>query len=216
VLIVGPGERFSTPAAGPSGQPRGLARPSIRSAQFSAIFPAATPAVRLEIDLDQLADEVATRVAARLADRLPPQDTSPWMAMDEAIRYTKIPAGTFRKLVAAGRLPVHGGRRKLFHRAELDSALRGSSRLSSCLRASTPSSAPSVGRRAAGIRFAHDGQGRHSWSRTQHTRVIRAGGARSPNQNACSAVAKVTPRVVPSRASRYSQGLALHGIADAT
>lgn len=34
--------------------------------------------------------------------------------MDEAIEYTRIPAGTFRKLVAAGRLPAHGGRRKLY------------------------------------------------------------------------------------------------------
>ena len=84
--------------------------------------------MRLEIDLDQLADEVATRVATRLADRIAPQACSPWMCMDEAIAYTRIPAGTFRKLVAAGRLPAHGGRRKLFHRDELDAALRNSSR----------------------------------------------------------------------------------------
>jgi excisionase family DNA binding protein len=45
------------------------------------------------------------------------------MAMEEAIAYTRIPAGTFRKWVAAGRIPAHGGRRKLFHRAELDTAL---------------------------------------------------------------------------------------------
>ena len=80
--------------------------------------------MRLEIDLDQLADEVAARVAARLADRIAPQDRSPWMSMDEAIAYTRIPEGTFRKLAAAGRLPAHGGRRKLFHRDELDTALR--------------------------------------------------------------------------------------------
>jgi excisionase family DNA binding protein len=84
----------------------------------------ARPALRLdlELDLDMLADEVATRVAARLADRIASQ-ASPWMAMDEAIAYTRIPAGTFRKLVAAGRIPSHGGRRKLFHRDELDAAL---------------------------------------------------------------------------------------------
>jgi excisionase family DNA binding protein len=69
--------------------------------------------LRLEIDLDLLADEVATRVAARLADRIAPQASSPWMAMEEAIAYTRIPAGTFRKLVADGRLPAHGGRRKI-------------------------------------------------------------------------------------------------------
>ncbi len=79
--------------------------------------------MRLELDLDMLADEVAARVAARLADRIASQAPSPWMAMDEAIAYTRIPAGTFRKLVAAGRLPSHGGRRKLFHRDELDAAL---------------------------------------------------------------------------------------------
>jgi excisionase family DNA binding protein len=38
-------------------------------------------------------------------------------------RYTRVPAGTFRKWVAAGRIPAHGGRRKLFHRDELDAAL---------------------------------------------------------------------------------------------
>jgi len=43
------------------------------------------------------------------------------MAMEEAIAYTRIPAGTFRKLVAAGRIPAHGGRRKLFHRAQASS-----------------------------------------------------------------------------------------------
>jgi excisionase family DNA binding protein len=45
------------------------------------------------------------------------------MAMDEAIAYTRIPAGTFHKWVAAGCIPAHGGRRKLFHRDELDAAL---------------------------------------------------------------------------------------------
>jgi len=80
--------------------------------------------LRLELDLDQLADEVATRVAARLADQIVSQASSPWMAMEAAIAYTRIPAGTFRMLVAAGRIPAHGGRRKLFHRDDLDKALR--------------------------------------------------------------------------------------------
>ena len=79
--------------------------------------------MRLEIDLDRLADEVAARVAARLADGIASEPASPWMAMEEAIAYTRIPAGTFRKWVAAGRIPAHGGRRKLFHRDELDAAL---------------------------------------------------------------------------------------------
>lgn len=79
--------------------------------------------MRLDLDLDRLVDEVATRVAAELADRIASQAPSPWMAMEEAIAYTRIPAGTFRKWVAAGRIPAHGGRRKLFHRNELDAAL---------------------------------------------------------------------------------------------
>jgi excisionase family DNA binding protein len=79
--------------------------------------------LRLDLDLDRLVDEVATRVAAQLADRIASQAPSPWMAMEEAIAYTRIPAGTFRKWVAAGRIPAHGGRRKLFHRDELDAAL---------------------------------------------------------------------------------------------
>jgi hypothetical protein len=78
--------------------------------------------LRLELDLDQLATEVATRVAGQLAERNASHELSPWMNMAEAIEYTRIPAGTFRKWVAA-RLPAHGGRRNLFRRAELDAAL---------------------------------------------------------------------------------------------
>jgi hypothetical protein len=45
--------------------------------------------LRLELNLDQLVDEVATRVAAELADRIASQAPSHWMAMDEAIAYTR-------------------------------------------------------------------------------------------------------------------------------
>jgi len=46
--------------------------------------------LRLDFDLDRLVDEVATRVAAELADRIVSQaPQSPWMAMDEAIVYTR-------------------------------------------------------------------------------------------------------------------------------
>ena len=83
-------------------QPPAAARPSFLGAHIADIRAAASPALRLEIDLDLLADEVATRVAARLADRIALQATSPWMAMEEAIAYTRIPAGTFRMLVAVG------------------------------------------------------------------------------------------------------------------
>jgi hypothetical protein len=69
--------------------------------------------LRLEIDLDLLAAEVATRVAEQFAERIASQAPSRWMAMDEAVAYTRIRAGTFRKWVAAGRIPAHGGRRQL-------------------------------------------------------------------------------------------------------
>jgi hypothetical protein len=78
--------------------------------------------LRIDFDLDRLIDEVATRVAAELADRMASPAPSPWMVMEEAIAYTRIPAGSFRKWVAAGRIPAHGGRRKLLHRSELDAA----------------------------------------------------------------------------------------------
>ena len=53
--------------------------------------------MRLEFDLDRLVDEVATRVAAELSERIASEASSPWMAMEEAIAYTRVPAGTFRK-----------------------------------------------------------------------------------------------------------------------
>jgi excisionase family DNA binding protein len=79
--------------------------------------------MKLEIDLERLADELADQVAKRLGDQLAVPEASPWMCMADAITYTGIPAGTFRKWVAEGRIPSHGGRRRLFHRAELDAAL---------------------------------------------------------------------------------------------
>lgn len=78
---------------------------------------------RLEVDLDPLLDEVADRIVSRLAGAIAAAQPSPWMRMHEAIEYTRIPEGTFRKWVAEGRVPSHGGRRKLFHRTELDAAL---------------------------------------------------------------------------------------------
>jgi excisionase family DNA binding protein len=104
-------------------QPGASRCPSPCRAGISCDVATARPALRLDLDLDRLVDEVATRVAAQLADRIASQAPSPWMAMEEAIAYTRIPAGTFRKWVAAGRIPAHGGRRKLFHRDELDAAL---------------------------------------------------------------------------------------------
>jgi excisionase family DNA binding protein len=79
--------------------------------------------MKLEIVLERLVDELATLVAERLGERFGSPETSPWMCMADAITYTGIPADTFRKWVAEGRIPSHGGRRRLFHRAELDAAL---------------------------------------------------------------------------------------------
>lgn len=76
---------------------------------------------------------LADEVARRLADRLAPQmaelvprrsaDSSPWLTTREAIAYTKLPEGTFRKLASCGKIPSHGGRAKLFYRPEVDDAL---------------------------------------------------------------------------------------------
>ena len=71
--------------------------------------------------LETVAQLVAERAAALLAAHV--ADGTPWMTTDEAIAYTRIPAGTFEKLSARGRIPFHtaeSGRRKLYHREELD------------------------------------------------------------------------------------------------
>jgi excisionase family DNA binding protein len=64
---------------------------------------------------------VAPRVAELLAERSSPG--SPWLTTTEAIEYTRLPEGTFRKLAASGKIPSHGGRAKLFYRSELDATL---------------------------------------------------------------------------------------------
>ena len=72
--------------------------------------------------IDALADAVAERLVARLGGATGRVE-SPWRTTAEAIEYTRLPEGTFRKMAASGRLPSHGGRRKLFHVDELDRAL---------------------------------------------------------------------------------------------
>ena len=78
-----------------------------------------------QAELDALADGIAERMANRGAV-LPAQD-SPWMTTEQAIGYSALPAGTFRKLMASGKLrshsPTDGGRSRIFHRAELDADL---------------------------------------------------------------------------------------------
>jgi hypothetical protein len=77
-----------------------------------------------------LANELAERVAEQLAPRVaelvsdhPAAHASPWLTTSEAIDYSRLPEGTFRKLAACGKIPCHGGRAKLFYRPELDQAL---------------------------------------------------------------------------------------------
>jgi hypothetical protein len=79
---------------------------------------------------DAFLDALARRFAARLAEQMADQLTalhkaSPWMTFEEAVEYTRVPAGTFRKLSADGTFTAHGGKRKIYHRQELDAALLG-------------------------------------------------------------------------------------------
>jgi hypothetical protein len=76
--------------------------------------------------LDALARRLAARLAEQTADRLTAlHEGSPWMTFEEAVEYTRVPAGTFRKLSADGTFTAHGGKRKIYHRQELDAALLG-------------------------------------------------------------------------------------------
>jgi hypothetical protein len=74
---------------------------------------------------DLVIDQVAQRVAERIRPQLPQGNSSPWLSTDEAITYCRLPEGTFRKLVAAGRIRHNGTeRRHIFHRDELDDDVR--------------------------------------------------------------------------------------------
>lgn len=85
-----------------------------------------TPVTELNLPIphsliEQIAESIAERAFDLFAERM--VSGTPWMTTDEAIAYTRIPAGTFDKLAARGRIPSHsadGGRRKLYHREELD------------------------------------------------------------------------------------------------
>lgn len=79
-----------------------------------------------EVLLDALARRLAARVVERMADQLSAShEGSPWMTFEEAVEYARVPAGTFRKLSADGTFTAHGGKRKIYHRQELDAALLG-------------------------------------------------------------------------------------------
>ena len=86
----------------------------------------------LAILAEQIAERLADRVAPRIAE-IVSQSTSasPWLSTREAIVYSGLPEGTFRKLASCGRIPSHGGRAKLFYRPEIDQALLGFTGLAS-------------------------------------------------------------------------------------
>jgi hypothetical protein len=75
--------------------------------------------------LELLVSELVTRLAPRVAEIVNRDQptTSPWLTTIEAIEYSRLPEGTFRKLAASGKMPSHGGRTKVFYRPEIDQAL---------------------------------------------------------------------------------------------
>lgn len=82
----------------------------------------------------RLIEEVAARVAEQLAPQLAQMvsethGAGPWLTTAEAVKYTGLPDGTFRKLAACGKIPSHGGRSKIFFRPEIDQALLSSAGL---------------------------------------------------------------------------------------
>lgn len=69
-------------------------------------------------------DEVAELLFERLVPLLQAAPLmSPWMRFEEAVAYSRIPAGTFRRLSAMGLIPSHGGRTRLYRRDEIDEAI---------------------------------------------------------------------------------------------
>jgi hypothetical protein len=74
----------------------------------------------VSLPVEALAQAIAQRVAVLVADA----ETSPWLNKTEAIEYSRIPVGTFEKLSAAGTIPSHGGKTKVYNRIELDNALK--------------------------------------------------------------------------------------------
>jgi excisionase family DNA binding protein len=81
--------------------------------------------------VSRVADQLATEVGKLLAET---QGPGPWLTTAEAIKYTGLPDGTFRKLAACGKIPSHGGRSKIFYRPEIDQALLSSAGLTEDVR----------------------------------------------------------------------------------
>ena len=108
----------------------GLADRPLRSRPGSGLIErdGARPIEIPDAFLDALAQGLAARLAERMADQLAGLallEGSPWMTFEEAVEYTRVPAGTFRKLSAEGTFTAYGGKRKIYHRQELDAALLG-------------------------------------------------------------------------------------------
>lgn len=73
--------------------------------------------------LDDREAHLAEAIARLVAEKAHPGGDA-WMSKDDAIEYSHVARGTFEKLAADGRIPSHGGKTKVFNRAELDDALR--------------------------------------------------------------------------------------------
>jgi hypothetical protein len=109
---------------------QGLADRTLRSRPGSALIERddSRPIEIPDAFLDALVQSLAWRLAERMADQLAGLallEGSPWMTFEEAVEYTRVPAGTFRKLSAEGTFTAYGGKRKVYHRQELDAALLG-------------------------------------------------------------------------------------------
>ena len=79
--------------------------------------------VSLAFPTGPIAREISDRVFILVSEKLAVEQ-SPWMTKAEAIAYTRLTPSTFAKWSADGRIPSHGDRAKLYHRDELDKALR--------------------------------------------------------------------------------------------
>jgi hypothetical protein len=82
----------------------------------------------LRLLADELAQRLAEHLAPRIAELVSEQSShsSPWLPTRQAIAYSRLADGTFRKLAACGKIPSHGGKARLLYRPEIDQALLGS------------------------------------------------------------------------------------------
>ena len=75
--------------------------------------------------LDALDELVEERVAAALASTTSGPSSSPWLALEAAADYAGVSPRTMQRLVSGGRVrSTTLGRRRLFHRDDLDTLVR--------------------------------------------------------------------------------------------